>query len=96
MSKVGKYFLDLQDQAQELGFDTVEEAFGKGYEVIKGKLVKTKDEQTEAHEAWLKRKDVVVGDLRNLLLIMHAAGKSDTTEYNIISNALTFILDGEQ
>ena len=96
MSKVGKYYLDLQNQAQELGFDSVEEALSKGYEVVKGKLVKTKDEQTEAHEAWLKRKDAVVGDLRNLLLGMHTAGKSDTTEYNIINNALTFILDGEQ
>lgn len=96
MSKMGNLYIELTEQANELGFENVEEAFDKGYEVVHGELQKKEDEQTEAHEAWLKRKDVVVGDLRNLLLGMHAAGKSDTTDYDIVSNALKFILEGEQ
>lgn len=103
MSKIGNYYLELQEQANELGFDTVEEAFDAGYEVHMGKLRQCGDymnggktEIEQAHEAWLKRKDAVVGDLRNLLLSMHTAGKSDTTEYNVISDTLTFILEGEQ
>lgn len=96
MSKMGNLYIELTEQANELGFESVEEALGKGYEVVHGELQKKEDEQAKAHEAWLKRKDVVVGDLRNLLLGMHAAGKSDTTDYDIISNALKLILEGEQ
>lgn len=96
MSKIGNYYIELTEQANELGFETVEEAFAAGYEVVHGELQLKEDEQTKAHEAWLKRKEVVVGDLRNLLLGMHNAGKSDTTDYDIVSNALTFILEGEQ
>lgn len=96
MSKIGKYYIELTEQANELGFESVEEAFANGYEVVKGELQLKEDEQTKAHKAWLKRKEVVVGDLRNLLLGMHAAGKSDTTDYDIVSNALKFILEGEQ
>lgn len=95
MSRIGEYNLELQEQANELGFESVQEALDNGYEVVGRKLVEKKDEQTQAHEAWLKRKEVVVGDLRNLLLGMHAAGKSNTTDYDIVSNALTFILEGE-
>lgn len=107
MSKMSNYYLDLQEQANELGYETVEEAIADGWDSAefyasyeKQNMVpapyKPKDEQTKAHEAWLKRKDVVVGDLRNLLLGMHAAGKSDTTDYDIVNNALKFILEGEQ
>lgn len=64
MSKISKYYLDLTEQAQELGYDTVEEALNDGYEVVNGELRKKKDEQTEAHEAWLKEKEIVLGILR--------------------------------
>lgn len=107
MSKIGQYNIELTEHVNELGYETVEEAIADGWDSAefyasyeKQNIVpapyKPKDEQTKAHEAWLKRKEVVVGDLRNLLLGMHAAGRSDTTDYDVVSNALTFILEGEQ
>lgn len=96
MSKTGNLYLELQDQAQELGFDTVEEALEHGYEVVRGTLKKKEDEQTKAHEAWLEEKKVVLGDLRNLYLGYCASGKSDTTDAAVISRAIEFIAKGEQ
>lgn len=71
MSKISKYYLDLTEQAQELGYDTVEEALNDGYEVHMGKLRQCGDymdggktEIEQAHEAWLKEKEIVLGILR--------------------------------
>lgn len=88
MSKISKYYLDIQDQANELGFDTVEEAFNAGYEVVHGELRKKQDEQTKAHEAWLKEKQIVLGDLKNL--IIHSV-----YDFDIIKHAIDFIEEGE-
>lgn len=99
MSKISQLHAEMTERVNELGYETVEEAIADGWdsaEFYASYKKQEKDEQTKAHEAWLKRKEVVVGDLRNLLLGMHAAGKSDTTDYDIVSNALTFILEGEQ
>ena len=95
MSKSGNYFLDLTEQANELGFESIQEAFDNGYEVVRGKLVEKKDEQTLAHEEWLKEKHKVVGDLMNLLIGYHSAGKSDTMDYAVVKRAIDFIEGGE-
>ena len=103
MSKMSQLHAELEQQAYEKGYESLDEALNDGATIIGEtlltgddiKYVGTKDAQEQAHEAWLKRKEVVVGDLRNLLLGMHAAGKSNTTDYDIVSNALTFILEGE-
>lgn len=103
MSKMSQLHAELEQQAYEKGYESLDEALNDGATIIGGtlltgddiKYVGEKDEQTKAHEAWLKRKEVVVGDLRNLLIGMHAAGKSNTTDYDIVSNALTFIEEGE-
>lgn len=89
MSKIGNYYIELTEQAQELGFDSVEEALSNGYEVVKGNLVKVKDEQAEAHKAWLKEKQIVLGDLKNL--IIHSV-----YDFDIIKHAIDFIEAGEQ
>jgi hypothetical protein len=99
MSKMSQIHAEMTERINELGYETVEEAIADGWdsaEFYASYKEPVKDEQTKAHEAWLKRKEVVVGDLTNLLLSMHASGVSNTTEYNIINNALAFILDGEQ
>lgn len=107
MSKISQIHAEMTERVNELGYETVEEAIADGWDSAEfyasyGKQnmipapYKPKDEQTKAHEAWLKRKEVVVGDLRNLLLGMHVAGKSNTIEYKVINNALTFILEGEE
>ena len=88
MSNMNKYYLDLTEQAQELGYDTVEEALDDGYEIVRGKLAPKKDEQTEAHEAWLKEKQIVLGDLKNL--IIHSV-----YDFDIIKHAIDFIEKGE-
>ena len=96
MSKSGNYFLELTEQANELGFESVQEAFDNGYEVVCGKLVEKKDEQTLAHEEWLKEKENIVGDLTNLYFGYCSAGKSGTTDAEIIHKAIDFIKRGEQ
>lgn len=99
MSKISQIHAEMTERVNELGYETVEEAIADGWdsaEFYASYKEPAKDEQTKAHEAWLKRKEVVVGDLRNLLLGMHVAGKSNTIEYKVINNALTFILEGEE
>lgn len=96
MSKIGNYYIELTEQANELGFETVEEALANGYEVVRGKLQLKEDEQTKAHNAWLDEKKALVGDLKNLLIGMHASGRSDSTDYAIVEHALDFIAKGEQ
>lgn len=89
MSKIGNYYLELQEQANELGFDTVEDAFDAGYEAYMGKLQPKEDEQTKAHEAWLEEKNIVLGDLKNLLICK-------AFDFDIIKHAIEFIEKGEQ
>lgn len=96
MSKIGNYYIELTEQANELGFESVEEALSKGYEIVKGDLVEVKDEQTKAHEAWLEERKTILGDLVNLYIGYCRSGKSDTTEAQIISRAVEFISKGEQ
>ena len=93
MSKMSQLHLELSEQAFDLGFESLEEAFDNGYEVISdgnfAHLVKTEDEQDEAHEAWLKEKQVILGDLNNLLI--HKA-----FDFDIIKRAIEFIEKGEE
>ena len=64
MSKMSTLNLELQEQANELGFSTVQEALDNGYE-IDYENETLKDSQTAAHEAWLKEK--VLKELHSLL-----------------------------
>lgn len=79
MSKMSQLHAELSEQANELGFETIQDAVNSGYVVDydKGKLVKyglgysetveylTK-EQEKAHEAWLKERDEVLEELKQL------------------------------
>lgn len=69
MSKMSQLYMELSEQANELGFETVQDAVNSGYTVdySKGKLVKRglgyseaveylAKEQEKAHEEWLKEK----------------------------------------
>lgn len=67
MSKIGDYNLELQEQANELGFGTVLQALDAGYEDVGGQLVKSIDKQmAEAHEAYEKEKTEVLDELKTL------------------------------
>lgn len=92
MSKIGQYALDIQEQVNEMGFSTIQEALDAGYEVIDDTLVKA-DELEKAHEAWLKEKDELLGDLNNLLMGMSMVGKTpeNSTDCAIVERAYKFI-----
>lgn len=103
MSKMSQLHAELEEQAYEKGYESLDEALNDGATIIGEtlltgddiKYVGTKDAQEQAHEAWLKEKKVLMGDLRNLLIGMHASGRSDSTDYAIIEHALEFIAKGE-
>lgn len=92
MSKMSQLQAELSEQAVELGFRNIEEAFDNGYEVVSdgsfAHLVKPEDEQEKAHEAWLKEKEIVVGSLMNLLI-------HKVFDFDIIERAIKFIKEGE-
>lgn len=90
MSKMSQLHAELSQQAYELGFESIGEAEQAGYGVDwdNAKLIKIEDEQDKAHEAWLKERDIVLGDLMNLMV--HKA-----YDHSIIERAYNFIKKGE-
>ena len=90
MSKLSEIATELDNQAGELGFESYDEAIERGgyttyfngttYVLAKADA----DEQEAAHEAWLKEREVVVGDLTNLLI-------HRVFDYDIIERAINFI-----
>lgn len=103
MSKTGNYYLELQEQANELGYETVEEAITDGckVDISKQKLItpleqKIDDEKTElekAHEAWLEEKKALLEELENL---HDYFVEEDDLHYSIVvAKAIEFIKRGE-
>ena len=97
MSKISQFHMELEEQAHDLGFESLTEAIEKGYTIDYGnkKLLSLDDVQKIAHEEWLREKEIVLGDLKNLLIGMGTAGKNDTTEFEIVRHAIEFIEGGE-
>lgn len=104
MSKMSQLHIELSEQANELGFETVQDAVNSGYIVDydKGKLVEyglgysetveylTKEQQ-KAHEAWIEEKQQVLNDLD---IVAH----SDSVPFEhkeIVKQAIDFIRKGE-
>ena len=100
MSKIGRVNLELQEQANELGYDTVQEAIADGWEAneIAATLTK-KDELEEAHEAWLKEKEEVLESLDEIATYFESMGYPDnyvpTKHGKTIRHAIEFIKKGE-
>lgn len=94
MSKMSNINLALQEQAEELGFSTVQEAIDNGYDVVysveKSKLISPQD---QAHEAWLKERAGVLADLRYMLDEETPLGDQD--KIDALSRAIDFIEKGE-
>lgn len=88
MSKMSQLHAELSQQAAELGFESIQDAEDHGYEVISdgkwAKLVKSETDEEEAHKAWLKERDEVLGGLVNLMV--HSVYDYDTVikAYNFI------------
>lgn len=76
MSRIGDYNLQLQEQANELGYETVQEALDDGCKIepvevrlitpLEQKIESKKDELKKAHEAWLEEREEVLSDLKDL------------------------------
>ena len=106
MSKIGRVNLELQEEANELGYDTVQEAIADGWEAneIAATLTK-KDELREAHEAWLKEKVLEELDVLNTYFkeIIDASAVEHNLEETFIftqlkgyvKDAIEFIKKGE-
>lgn len=97
MSKIGNYNLILQEQAEELGFSTTQEALDSGYVVVEKqnkepyltRLLDTEEELEKAHRAWLKEKESVLADLRLLLDEAIPIGDQDTI--SAMERAIDFV-----
>ena len=71
MSKMSELAMELDDQANELGFESYEEALAKGYEWVidthgNAVLYKPSEELNKAHEAWLEEKQQVLEEQKEL------------------------------
>lgn len=72
MSRMSQLHAELEEQASELGFESIEEAQEHGYGVIcdeegSGRLVKREDELDQHHRAWLKKRDEIISSLLNAM-----------------------------
>lgn len=96
MSDIGKVNLDLQEQANELGFSTVQEAVDNGYAIVydvdnEAKLMKNEDWQhLQAHNAWLIERETILNGLR-MLADVHLPN----AVINVIGETIKFIEKGE-
>lgn len=66
MSKIGDFNIAMTEKVNELGYETVEEAIADGWdsnEFYMSYMKEARDEQEKAHEAWLKEREQVLGEL---------------------------------
>lgn len=99
MSKIGGINLDLQEQANELGFGTVQEALDNGCACIfntdgEFKLVKKIDKELEdAHRAWLSKRDTIIAKLE--MVANAGADAPKDVIRQVAKEAIEFIREGE-
>lgn len=103
MSKIGRVNLELTEQANELGYDTVQEAIADGWEAneVAATLTctDTYKELEQAHETWLKEKEKLLKNLDKVAEYFEAMGYPNdyipTQHGKVIRNAIDFIDRGE-
>lgn len=98
MSKMGTLNLELQEQANMLGYSTVQEALDNGYAIgPTNELVS--DEQAKAHEAWLEEKNSLLKELKEIQGYFEAMGYPENYRPNqmgkTIARTIKFIEEGE-
>lgn len=104
MSKLGQVNFDLQEQAEELGFESVQEALDNGYRAFMGidgnnRLIKMEPrdytesvtaELVAAHKDYERRRQIIIDKLEML---------RNDTPYNVyeevLSEAIEFIREKE-
>lgn len=79
MSKIGQVNLDLQEQAEELGFESVQEALDNGYRIwinkdgssrldnTKTKPINLDEELEKIHNDYENRKKIIIDKLEMLI-----------------------------
>lgn len=95
MSKMSQLHAELTEQAYELGFESIGEAEQAGYGVDweNHKLIKVEDEQDKAHEAWVKERDEVLEEQKQLHDHLMELGYEALAES--VYRAINFIRKGE-
>lgn len=101
MSKMSQLHAELEQQAYEKGYESLDEALNDGATIIGGtlltgddiKYVGTKDAQEQAHEAWLKERDEVVKGLQSTWFYLNNLGEKEDADN--VSRAMKFIEEGE-
>lgn len=92
---------ELTEQAFELGFESLEEAEANGYEVdyeerkLVNPYVLSDKAHEQAHEAWLKERDELLGRLEKKRDKLKTMLCDDTGLYALIADAIEFIKKGE-
>lgn len=95
MSKMSMIHAELMEQCARLGFQDLGEAEQAGYGVDwqNARLIKTEDEQEKAHEAWLKEREEVLEEQRELHDRLMELGYDALAES--VFKAIDFIEKGE-
>lgn len=81
--------LALQEQAEELGFSTVQEAIDNGYEVTYSvDVAKLIEPQEQAHNEWLKEKEKTIEGLKNLIRVEELMSRAYGDEFGANEKAI--------
>ena len=88
--------IQIQECAEELGFETIEQALNAGYhevqDLVNGTFTLEKvDEQEEAHKAWLKERGELLGRLEKKQDKLKRMLCDDTGLYALFTDAINFI-----
>lgn len=94
MSKMSQLHAELSEQASSLGYQSIEEAEANGYEIDYGKGVLV-DGREQAHNDWLKRKELILKALNDLYDNYVEGSFKVRFEKEVIKEAITFIEEGE-
>lgn len=101
MSKMSQLHAELEQQAYEKGYESLDEALNDGATIIGETLVTgddikyvcAKDAQEQAHEAWLKERDEVIKGLQSTWFHLNNLGEKEDADN--VSRAMKFIEEGE-
>ena len=92
---------ELEEQAYEKGYESLDEALNDGATIIGETLVtkddlpskKSVDERQQAHEAWLKERDEVIKGLQSTWFHLNNLGEKEDADN--VSRAMKLIEEGE-
>lgn len=98
MSKMSQAHAELEEQAAELGFESISEAERNGYHIaydkngVKLRLDMAKA-QEKAHEDWLRKKASLVNRLDEWKMSLYKENRIG--EGDLVREAIRFIMEGE-